>query len=87
MSGKVNEALAEQMGEARRLDPQREIPVVVTIKPGTDPAILTQRGLKIEHTFEDIHAVSGTLVADEVDALAQLSEVESIEFDGTAWAV
>lgn len=84
---RLSEALSQQMEEAKGLDPRREIPVIVTIKSGTDPAILTRLWLKIQHTFESISTVSGTLTAAEIAGLAQLSEIERIEFDGTVRAL
>jgi tripartite-type tricarboxylate transporter receptor subunit TctC len=87
MSTKISNALSRRLNEARTTDPQREVPVIVTIKAGTDLAALEQNGLKIQRSFQNIPAVAGTLAAADVNALAQLDQVEKIEPDETAWAL
>jgi hypothetical protein len=87
MSAKISNALSRRLNEARTTDPQREVPVIVTIKTGTDLAALEQNGLKIQRSFQNIPAVAGTLAAADVNALAQLDQVEKIEPDETAWAL
>lgn len=87
MTTKVSDELLKQLGEAEREEPQRKIPVIVTIKAGADPTTLEQKGLVIQRIFESISAISSTLTAAEVNELAQLDQVEVIEYDGSIWAL
>lgn len=87
MTGKVNDELLKQLAEAKKVDPHREIPVVITLTTGTDPSVLEQKGLKIHHIFKSISAVSGTLTALEINELVQSNQVERIEYDGTVHAL
>lgn len=82
MSTKVNDELFRHLEEAEKVEPQREIPVIVTFTKGTDLAALEQKGLKIQRTFENISGVSGTLTAAAIKEVARLDQVERIEFDG-----
>jgi hypothetical protein len=84
MNAKVNDELLKVAEEA---EPQQEIPVIVTVKAGENLTALEQKGLKIQHSFKNISAVSGTLPAAEINALSQLDEVERIEYDSKAWAL
>ena len=81
MVSKVNKALLEQLDQARQT--KREIPVIVSTVAGADLSVLEQKGLCITHRFKNIDAVAGTLTAEHVLELAQLDEVEVIEYDGT----
>ncbi len=87
MSGKISDQLLKQLEEARKEDPERAIRVIVTMAAGTDPTALEQKGLKIDHIFDSISAVSGTLTAAEVNELAKLDQVKVIEYDGPVWAL
>ena len=87
MATKVSDELFKQVEEAEKKEPQREIPVIVTITAGTDPIMMQQKGLRIQRIFKNISAISGTLTAAEVKELAQLNQVEVIEYDGSVWAV
>lgn len=87
MTTKVSDELLKQLEEAEKEEPQREIPVILTITAGADPATLQQKGLRIRRIFEGISAISGTLTAAEVSELAQLDQVEVIEYDGPVWAL
>lgn len=87
MSANISDTLLRELAEAKRAEPQGEIPVIVTVTPGADVAALERIGLKIQHRYENIPAVSGTLTAPQVKALAQLHQVERIELDETAWAL
>jgi hypothetical protein len=84
---KVNDELLRQLEEAAKQDSQREIPVIVTVAVGADPATLEQKGLRIQYIFDEISAISGTLNAAAVNELAQLDQVEVIEYDGQVWAL
>ena len=87
MTTKVSDELLKQVEEAEKEEPQQEIPVIVTITAGTDPMIMQQKGLRIQRIFKNISAISGTLTAAEVKELAQLDQVEIIEYDGPLWAL
>jgi len=87
MNAKVSDEFLKQLEETEREDPQREIPVIVTIKAGTNVDTLKQRGLRIQRLFENISAISGTLTAAGIKNLAQLDQVVLIEYDGPVWAL
>ena len=87
MPEKISASVLKRLNEAAAEDPQREIPVIVTIGTGTDLATLEQKGLKIQRTFQNISAVAGTIPAGAVHALAELDRVETIDYDETAWAL
>lgn len=87
MTTKVSDELLKQVEEAEKEEPQQEIPVIVTITAGTDPMIMQQKGLRIQRIFKNISAISGTLTAAEVKELAQLDQVEVIEYDGPVWGL
>lgn len=82
MNAKVNDELQKQLEEAEKADPEQEIPVIVTLATDADPAVLEQKGVKIQRTFENIPAVAMILTASQVNEVAQLDQVERIEFDG-----
>jgi hypothetical protein len=65
----------------------QEIPVIVTLAPGTDAAVLDSTGLKVGRGMENIPAVAGTVAADDVAKLAELSEVVRVEYDGEMHAL
>ncbi|MGA9767868.1 MAG: hypothetical protein WBV94_02440 [Blastocatellia bacterium] len=87
MAGKISEDLKKRIEEFSKADPQQEIPVIITTKPNADPDKLKKKGLKIENTFENISAVSGTIPAAAIKELAQSDEIEIIEYDGEMWAL
>jgi hypothetical protein len=87
MSAKISANLLQRLDEAVITDPQREIPVIVTIRRGADLAALEQKGLKIQRTFQNISAVAGTIPVGEVNTLSEVDEVEAIDYDETAWAL
>ena len=84
MTAKVNDELLKI---AEAAEPQQVISVIVTITAGANLTALEQKGLKIQHTFESISAVSGTLPAAGIRALSQLDEVERIEHDSKVQAL
>jgi hypothetical protein len=87
MPTKISDELLKQLNEAAAAEPQREIPVIVTVTAGTDPALLEEKGLKIQRTFQNISDIAGTLTVAEVDPVAALDSVVAIDYDGTAWAL
>lgn len=84
MSAKIGEELARRLAEA---DPEAEVPVLVTLKPGADPAALQRGGMKVGRSFQAIPVVAGTVRADRVRQLAELGEVELIDYDGEVRAL
>ncbi len=87
MTEKISDEFLKQIEEAEREDPQRKIPVIITIQAGTDIGMLEQKGLRIQRIFTNISAISGTLNATEIKPLAQLDQVVLIEYDGPVWAL
>jgi hypothetical protein len=65
----------------------REIPVIVTLVPGTDPAVLEPKGIRIGRVMENIPVVAGTVDGADVTGLAELPEVERVEYDGQMYAL
>jgi hypothetical protein len=65
----------------------REIPVIVTLAPGADPATLESKGIIIRRIMENIPAIAGTVTGAAVSELAQLDEVERVELDGEMHAL
>jgi hypothetical protein len=82
MTAKINDELLQELKRARQSEPQREIPVIITLTDWAKRKELEAEGLRITHAFENISAVSGTLTPAEVEAVAQLEQVKIIEFDG-----
>ena len=82
MTAKISDELLRELKRAEQTDPQQELPVIVTTAGQVNRAELEEKGLRITHVFEFISAVSGTLTPAEAQALAQLDQVERIEFDG-----
>jgi hypothetical protein len=82
MSSKLNEEMIRRLREAEKEEPQREIPVIVTIVAGTDPGVLERAGLRIRSVVESISTVSGTISAADLHELARLDPIEMIEYDG-----
>ena len=85
MSGKINAELSRRLKEDK--PGEKDLPVIVTIKEDADLESLKTTGLKINHIYENINAVSGTLPASAVNSVAKLDDVERIEFDGEVHAL
>ena len=86
MTTKISDELLKRLDEATIAEPQQEIPVIVTITSGTDLAVLEEKGLKIQRTFQNSSDIAGTLTVAEVNPVAELDSVVAIDYDGTAWA-
>ena len=87
MMTKISNELLKRINEATIAESQREIPVIVTVTAGTDPAVLEEKGLKIQRTFQNSSDIAGTLTVAEVNPVAALDSVVAIDYDGTAWAL
>ena len=87
MTTKISDELLKRLNEAATAEPQREIPVIVTITAGTDPAVLEEKGLKVQRTFHNSSDVAGTLTVAAVNPVAALDSVVAIDYDGTVWAL
>jgi len=82
MTAKISDELSQELKRAEKTDPQREIPVIVTVNGPINRAELEKEGLRIAHVFDFISAVSGTLTPAQAQALAQSDQVKRIELDG-----
>ena len=82
VDAKIDRALQQLLRDAQDREPDRAIPVIVTVVPGCDLDLLAQRGLEIGRTFSLISAVSGTVRAADVRRLSRLDAVVRIEHDG-----
>jgi ribosomal protein L11 len=87
MTTKISNELLKRINEATIAEPQREIPVIVTVTPGTDLDELEEKGLKVQRTFQNSSDIAGTLTVAEVNPVAALDSVVAIDYDGTAWAL
>lgn len=82
MTAKISNELLQLCRQTSQVNPQQEIPVIVTLNGPIDRAELEAGGLRINHIFEHIFAVAGTLRPSEVESLAQLEQVQLVEGDG-----
>jgi hypothetical protein len=72
-------------GAAAPTEVPREIRVIVEVADDVDMSELQAKGFKLNHKFENIQAVSGTLPADKhtVERFArELRLVNSVDYDG-----
>lgn len=86
MGAKIDDVLLEQVRAAEASDPDKEIPVIVTIRPGAAVEGLSLQGLVVKRVFNAIPALSGVIAARAVHALQDLDEVERVEYDGNIHA-
>jgi hypothetical protein len=85
MSQKVSpEVIARVKGAT---EGSEEIPVIVTLAPDVDPTVLEPTGMRIRRVMENIPAVAGTVAGADVARLAELGEVERVEYDGEMHAL
>lgn len=77
----------ELKAECERSEPHKEIPVIITINDWSRRSELEASGLRVDHSFENILAVAGTLTCAQVSSVAALDHVERIEFDGEVRAI
>jgi hypothetical protein len=82
MTAKISPELLRECERTEQTEPQREIPVIITVTDWARRSELDEKGLRVSHAFENISAIAGTLTCAEVEAVAQLDQVEIIEFDG-----
>ena len=87
MAARIDAELLQEVERFERTEPKREIPVIITLNDWTRRAELEEKGLRVAHAFENISAVSGALKPAEVRNVAQLEQVETIEFDGEVTAL
>ncbi len=85
MSAKISKELSQQLKAAAAS--QDELPVIITVRDSSNLDALKEQGFKVEHTFEIINAVSGTLPAHAVKSIAHLDEVQHIDYDGVVEAL
>jgi len=84
MSQKVSPEVAARVESTT----EGEVPVIVTLAPGTDPTVLEPTGMTIGRVIESIPAVAGTVAdADVLANLAALGAVERVEYDGEMHAL
>ncbi|MGH9906640.1 MAG: protease inhibitor I9 family protein [Pyrinomonadaceae bacterium] len=87
MAGRIDDELQQEVSRLESTEPEREIPVIVNLNDWSKRGEVKEKGLKVEHEFENISALSGTLTPAEVKDVSQLGQVESIEFDGEVRAI
>ena len=69
----------QQLGSAAA---DTRVPVIVTVTPPLDLAALRDGGLEIAQVHRPIDAVSGSIAAADLERLARLGTVRTIELDG-----
>jgi hypothetical protein len=87
MSTKIDAELSRHLREAESTEPQRQIPVIVTLAEGGNVAELERRGLKVAGRVDSISVVYGTLTASVVGHIESLDFVRRIEYDSRASAL
>lgn len=87
MTAKISPELVEQINAAKDEDPKQELPVIITLKPGTDPSNFKMESVKIQRIIKSISVISGKIAASEIETLSNLDQVELIEYDGTVYAL
>ncbi len=85
MSHKVSPEVMARVASAT--EESSEIPVIVTLAPGADPAVLEPKGITIRRVMENAPLVAGTVAGADVTDLAELREVERVEYDGEMYAL
>jgi hypothetical protein len=85
MSQKVSPEVMARV--ERATEESSEIPVIVTLAPGADPAVLEPKGMRIRRVMENIPAVAGSVAVGDLADLAELGEVERVEYDGEMHAL
>ena len=86
MKAEISDELLSLCNTADAEGNDEDLSVIVTVKPDTPSSVLETSGLKIEHRFERINAVSGRISPSRVKALSELDEAVKIDVDGEVWA-
>ncbi len=81
MEGALSKEMMALLEKAESEGQREEIPVIVTVKEGTDLHRLETLGLKISARFKLLNAVSGHVTPEGARKIADLDEVEKIEYD------
>lgn len=105
MTAIVSEELLQRLDELNTVDdaterlprtedttaePEREVPVILSLASKADITLLEAEGFKVTQKFEAINAVAGTLPADKQKILRfaeDAPDVERIEYDGEVRAL
>jgi hypothetical protein len=82
MATQLTGELLQLCEAAEESEPQREIPVIVTLSDWGRRSEVEARGMRVVHWFERISAVAGMVTAAQARAIAALAPVESIDLDG-----
>lgn len=87
MEGAMSKEMVALLEKSESEGQREEIPVIVTVKEGTDLHKLETLGLKISARFKLLNAVSGHITPEGARKIADLDEVEKIEYDSEMRAV
>jgi len=87
MEGALSKEMVALLEKSESEGQREEIPVIVTVKEGTDLHKLETLGLKISARFKLLNAVSGHITPEGARKIADLDEVEKIEYDREMRAV
>lgn len=81
MEGKFSEELRRVLGEREAQCSEEDIPVIITYEPGLDLSKLEKMGFRISRKFEMLNVVSGLIAPSDAKRIANLSQLEKIEYD------
>jgi hypothetical protein len=84
---KLDGPLRERLRHLGAAAADMRVPVIVTVTPPIDLAVLRDSGLKIAEVHRLIDAVSGSIAAADLERLARLGNVRTIELDGEMRAI
>lgn len=87
LSGKVASIVKSKL----ETSPQEHINVIISMKKDSDieeiKKELTQKGLKINTVIEDpVLIIAGTVPVKDISGLAEISDVEKVEYDSGVYA-
>ncbi len=87
MTNKISNELLDQMAAAQKADLARTFPIIVQTEAGTTSESLAATGMTIRHVVPAVAVVSGLATSATIAALAALTQVKTIEYDGIVSAL
>jgi hypothetical protein len=81
---KIQPELAKRLQDVAPAESGTKIPVIISLKKGVEVSTLDEKGLK---PYRNMPGYFGGLTAEEVEDVAQMDEVRTIEYDGKVWAL
>lgn len=85
MESKISAEFMQNVREAKRTSPEKEIPVIVTYESNAAAdnlsSSLEDAGLKVENRVPEINLVSGKITAKSFEKLLEVAGVKKVEHD------